>query len=202
MICMTEVISAGDTWLQNNLDGYIQWAKTHNSLFILLFDEDDEIIAITRFPAIFVGQMVKKGNDNIKINHLNVLRTIEDMYGLGHAGSSADSIDIPSSYWITTTDIKSNNDHTGIPQNFRLFQNYPNPFNPSTNIKYNLPKEGNVSLKVFNVLGKEVRTLVNEFEQAGTYNISFNAFELPSGIYFYRLTSGNFTQVKKLVLLK
>jgi acid phosphatase len=194
-------ISAGDTWLQNNLDGYIQWAKTHNSLFILTFDEDDNS-SNNQIPTIFVGQMVKKENYSIKINHLNILRTIEDMYGLGHAGSSADSSAIPTSYWITTTDVKSNNYHTGIPKNFRLFQNYPNPFNPSTIIKYDLPKEEIVSLKVYNILGKEVKTLVNEFENAGTYNISFNASELPSGIYFYRFISGNFTQVKKLILLK
>ena len=194
-------ISAGDTWLQNNLDGYIQWAKTHNSLFILTFDEDDKS-SNNQIPTIFVGQMVKKGNVNIKINHLNVLRTIEDMYGLSYAGGSIDSSAIPSSYWITSTDVRSNKDQSGIPQGFRLFQNYPNPFNPSTNIKYNLPKEGIVSLKVYNVLGKEVKTLVYEFENAGTYNISFNASDLPSGIYFYRLISGNFTQVKKLILLK
>jgi acid phosphatase len=194
-------ISAGDTWLQNNLDAYIQWAKTHNSLFILTFDEDDNS-SNNQIPTIFVGQMVKKENYSIKINHLNILRTIEDMYGLGHAGSSADSSAIPTSYWITTTDVKSNNYHTGIPKNFRLFQNYPNPFNPSTIIKYDLPKEEIVSLKVYNILGKEVKTLVNEFENAGTYNISFNASELPSGIYFYRFISGNFTQVKKLILLK
>ena len=194
-------ISTGDTWLQNNLDGYIQWAKTHNSLFILTFDEDDKS-SNNQIPTVFVGQMVKSGNNSIKINHINVLRTIEDMYGLSHAASSADSSAIPSSYWISTTDVKSNEGQSGIPQNFQLFQNYPNPFNPSTKIKYDLPKEGIVSLRVYNILGKEVKTLINEFEPAGTYNISFNASELPSGIYFYRLTSGNFTQVKKLVLLK
>ena len=95
-------ISAGDTWLQNNLDGYIQWAKTHNSLFILTFDEDDNS-SNNQIPTIFVGQMVKKGNFDNKVNHLNILRTIEDMYGLNYAGSSTDSSAIPSNYWQFTT---------------------------------------------------------------------------------------------------
>ena len=194
-------VAAGDTWLKNNLDGYIQWAKKNNGLFILTFDEDDGSSS-NHIATIFVGQMVKSGTFNNKINHLNILRTIEDMFRINYSGSSADSSAIPSNYWLYTTDVKSNNAQSGIPQNFQLYQNYPNPFNPSTNIKYNIQKEGNVSLKVYNILGKEVKTLVNEFKTPGTYNVSFNASELPSGIYFYRLTSGNFTQVKKLVLLK
>jgi hypothetical protein len=194
-------ISAGDTWLKNNLDGYIQWAKANNSLFILTFDEDDGS-SNNQIATIFVGQMVKGGTFANKIDHLNVLRTIEDMFGIGHAGSSADSSAIPSNYWLYTTDLNSEKKQSKIPQSFHLFQNYPNPFNPSTMIKYDLPKEGFVSLKIYNILGKEVRTLVSEYESAGTYNITFNASDLSSGIYFYRLSSGNFAQVKKLLLLK
>ena len=72
-------ISTGDTWLKNNLDGYIQWAKTNNSLFILTFDEDNGS-SNNQIATIFVGQMVKKGTFTSKINHLNILRTIEDMF--------------------------------------------------------------------------------------------------------------------------
>ena len=194
-------ISTGDTWLKNNLDGYIQWAKTNNSLFILTFDEDNGS-SNNQIATIFVGQMVKEGTFTSKINHLNILRTIEDMFRIGHAGSSADSSAIPSNYWLYTTGLNSGKKHSQIPQSFHLFQNYPNPFNPSTTIKYDLPNEGFVSLKIYNILGKEVKTLVSENESAGTYNISFNASDLPSGIYFYRLSSGNFAQVKKLLLLK
>ena len=194
-------ISAGDTWLKNNLDGYIQWAKTNNSLFILTFDEDDGS-SINQIATIFVGQMVKGGTFTGKINHLNILRTIEDMFRIGYAGSSTDSSAIPSNYWLYTTGLNYGKKQSKIPQSFHLFQNYPNPFNPSTTIKYDLPKEGFVSLKIFNILGKKVRTLVSENESAGTYNISFNASDLPSGIYFDRLSSGNFAQVKKLLLLK
>lgn len=81
-------ISTGDSWLKSHLDGYIQWAKTHNSLFILTFDEDNGNYG-NHVVTIFTGAMVKKGQYSIKINHYNVLRTIEDMYGLPYAGNAA-----------------------------------------------------------------------------------------------------------------
>jgi len=88
------------------------------------------------------------------------------------------------------------------PTKFSLEQNYPNPFNPSTTIKYSIPESGNIKLIVFNSLGEEVKVLKDEFEEAGTYKINFNASELSSGIYFYKIISGNFTSVKKMALLK
>jgi len=91
---------------------------------------------------------------------------------------------------------------SGLPKDYSLSQNYPNPFNPSTTIRYDLPKAGMVLLKVYDLLGKEVSTLVNEYKSAGSYNVEFNAGNLSSGIYFYSLTSGNFTQIKKLVFEK
>jgi len=89
-----------------------------------------------------------------------------------------------------------------IPQTYSLSQNYPNPFNPSTTIDYQLPISGFVKISVFDVLGQEVKTLVNEYKQAGTYNVRFDASELPSGVYFYKITSGDFTSTKKLTLIK
>jgi phosphatidylinositol-3-phosphatase len=86
-------ITAGDTWLKNNLDGYIQWAKTHNSLFILTFDEDD-FTTVNQIPTIFVGPMVKQGQYSEPITHHIVLRTLEDMYGLDHAGAAGDTTPI------------------------------------------------------------------------------------------------------------
>ncbi|MCX6163446.1 MAG: T9SS type A sorting domain-containing protein [Ignavibacteriae bacterium] len=91
-----------------------------------------------------------------------------------------------------------------MPDDFILFQNFPNPFNPSTNIKYQiankLPRQ--VSLKVYDVLGKEVATLVNEVRQHGSYNVDFDASKLSSGIYFYRLNTGDFSDTKKMILIK
>ncbi len=87
-------------------------------------------------------------------------------------------------------------------ETFRLEQNYPNPFNPTTNISYVLPKAENVSLKVYDVLGREVATLVNEVKPAGAYTVPFNASNLASGVYFYKLQAGSFVQTKKMMLVK
>jgi len=89
-----------------------------------------------------------------------------------------------------------------LPKTYSLSQNYPNPFNPKTNIRFDLPKEGFVTLKVFDILGREVTTLVNQTMNAGSYSVDFDASNLQSGIYFYRLQAGEFTAVKKLVLMK
>lgn len=96
-------------------------------------------------------------------------------------------------------DIK---DELNLISEFRLNQNYPNPFNPTTTISYTIPMMSNVSLKVFNILGKEVATLVNETKNAGNYSINFNASGLSSGVYFYQLTTDNITSTKKFTLMK
>jgi hypothetical protein len=88
------------------------------------------------------------------------------------------------------------------PEEFSLHQNYPNPFNPSTTINYDLPKESRVSLKVFDTLGREVATLVNEDQKAGYKSTVWNGAGLASGIYYYRLQAGDFTATRKLLLLK
>ena len=90
----------------------------------------------------------------------------------------------------------------GIPRLYSLAQNYPNPFNPSTRISYEIPKSGIVKLVVTDVLGREVTTLVNEFKQAGSYSLEFNASNYASGVYFYTIKSGDFTNTKKMVLIK
>jgi photosystem II stability/assembly factor-like uncharacterized protein len=89
-----------------------------------------------------------------------------------------------------------------VPATFSLNQNYPNPFNPTTKINFALPKSGLVTLKVYDVLGKEVATLVNEVKNAGTYNYEFNASSLTSGVYFYKLEANGFSDVKKMMLVK
>jgi hypothetical protein len=88
------------------------------------------------------------------------------------------------------------------PAEFLLSQNYPNPFNPKTKIKYQIAKISFVTIKVYDVLGSEVATLVNEEKPAGSYDVEFIGDELPSGIYFYQLEAGNFIETKKMVLLK
>ena len=85
---------------------------------------------------------------------------------------------------------------------FELNQNYPNPFNPTTAIKYSIPVSGEVTLKIFNSLGEEVATIVNEFRSAGNYEIIFNATDISSGVYYYQLKAGNLVKTKKMLLLK
>jgi hypothetical protein len=90
-----------------------------------------------------------------------------------------------------------------IPSEYMLEQNFPNPFNPSTTINFSIPKSSDVSLKIYDVLGKEVATLVKEFKLAGNYSVNFTETSgLNSGVYYYTITAGNFTDTKKLVLVK
>ena len=89
-----------------------------------------------------------------------------------------------------------------IPSEYSLFQNYPNPFNPSTTITYQIPQTGFVTLKVYDILGREVATLVNEEKAAGNYEVQFTGNGLTSGIYFYQINAGAYFDTKKMVLLR
>jgi aminopeptidase N len=107
---------------------------------------------------------------------------------------------------VANTVVGIDEDKKILPHKFELEQNYPNPFNPETKIKYSIPKRSKVLINVFDILGSEIITLVNEEKPAGSYEINWNAVSaaggLPSGIYFYRLTTGSYTAVKKMILLK
>ena len=99
---------------------------------------------------------------------------------------------------VTTVD----NRKQGLPKKFELLQNYPNPFNPKTTIEFSLPERELIRLAVFDVLGKEVTTLAQGVKEAGKYTIRFDASALQSGVYFYRLTAGGYTELKKMLVLK
>jgi len=90
----------------------------------------------------------------------------------------------------------------GAPDRFELSQNYPNPFNPNTTISFSIPQKSDVSVKIYDILGNEVTTLVNETREAGRYNVNFNASNYSSGVYFYTIKAGNFNETKKMTLLK
>ncbi|MEO8211501.1 MAG: Omp28-related outer membrane protein [bacterium] len=91
---------------------------------------------------------------------------------------------------------------SSVPGNYSLTQNYPNPFNPTTNFSFSIPKSGNVSLKFYDILGNEVETYVDGLLNAGTYSVEFDGTNLSSGIYFYRLNAGNFSETKRMILSK
>lgn len=95
-----------------------------------------------------------------------------------------------------------NMNENNAPEKFELYQNYPNPFNPSTIIKYEIPVNSAVTVKIYDSIGQEVASLINEEQQAGSYSIKWNAARLSSGIYFYRLTAGQFSETKSMVLVK
>lgn len=119
-----------------------------------------------------------------------------------YSGQGAYAIKITSTYPTTPlTDVKRGGAFE-VPTSFELSQNYPNPFNPTTTIYYQIPTASKVSLKVFDLLGKEVAELVNEEKSPGYYTVKFNAAGIASGVYIYKLTAGGFTSTKKLLLLK
>jgi len=102
--------------------------------------------------------------------------------------------------WNYSNSIKITSDN--IPKEYNLYQNYPNPFNPSTILKYSIVKKGEVKLTIYDILGREVSVLVNEVKDPGYYEVNFNASNLASGVYFYRLVAGNFVSTRKMLLLK
>jgi len=91
---------------------------------------------------------------------------------------------------------------TGVAETYTLSQNYPNPFNPSTQIQFSIPKQTQVTLKIYNLIGQEVATLVNGVLDAGQHTVSFNASRLASGVYFYSIKAGSYTNTRSMMLLK
>ena len=101
-----------------------------------------------------------------------------------------------------TTPIGINQISNEVPDGFSLSQNYPNPFNPVTRIKFNIAKESSVSITVFDVLGRHISTLVNEKLAAGSYETEWSAVNMPGGVYFYKIETDDFTETKKMMLVK
>jgi hypothetical protein len=139
--------------------------------------------ALATWVLVFYGTNYTVG-DQVEVDYANPIQIGKDKYT------------------FTPTNVTGINGTNSVPVNFMLSQNYPNPFNPSTTIKYSVPHADLVSLKIYDILGREVRTLINEYKSPGTYYINFNAHGLSSGVYFYRLTAGSYSGVKKLILIK
>lgn len=195
-------------WLPNQFltKGY---SVTYNYLKLMGQFVKDSVISVSETVSVPAGIF----NNCIEIEEYDTDSTGANVrdeyyyyaYGIGLVKDVVTKAhDGPYSYELTafgTTGV-NNSALNQTPGNFLLYQNYPNPFNPSTVISYQVPNYGKVSLKVFDLLGREVALLVNEVKSAGNYEATFNAANLPSGIYFYRLQSGSYNATKKLVLLK
>ena len=145
------------------------------------------------------GDPANGGNDNensvgtnhhIPLHSHTVSATVIDSFGVMGIHELQDEV-------LGIKEISSN-----VPENYNLSQNYPNPFNPTTTIRFSLKETGLVSLKVYNVIGQLVTTLVNDQKPAGTYEYNFDASSLSSGIYFYTIKAGDFTSTKKMILMK
>ena len=117
-------------------------------------------------------------------------------WAVGLNGTILKNSNLASNEIIDSTEIINS------PKNFSLYQNFPNPFNPGTIIKYQLPEFSKIQLTVYNVLGRKVKTLVNEERPAGLYEVEFDATNLPSGIYFYKIIAGRYSQTRKMIFLK
>ncbi len=146
------------------------------------------------------------GNAYFISNHQYLAHTELDMFRevwLSQEGVVNDEDDVVKAaiQWINnSTSINENNNELTL--DYHLSNNYPNPFNPTTKIIFSIPQRSFVSLKVFNVLGNEIATLVNGERSVGTYEVEFNASEISGGVYFYKLKSGNYFETKKMILLK
>lgn len=183
---------------------------------------DRSYVKNARKTSVFKGQAhshIFKAGNKIKIKAVNFDKVKEDVTFFGNAPfvlpvttnsknkiycSANTYIELPivgsgtnSAFFNQEDEIK-----TESPYKFSLNQNYPNPFNPSTMIEYSIANAGLVQLKVYDVLGREVATLVNQNQNPGSYNVLFNASNLSSGVYFYKIESGSFTQVKRMILVK
>jgi hypothetical protein len=111
-------------------------------------------------------------------------------------------IEVNGQYIVAGSDNKALKINNQIPLVTRLYNNFPNPFNPLTNIKYDISKDVFVKIIIYDILGKEVKVLVNEFKKAGSYDVKFDGTSLASGVYFYRIEAGPFIEAKKMVLIK
>ncbi len=160
----------------------------------------------------------------VKYNSAGVQQWSQRYTGIGTGGNSMDiprdiAVDSQGNVFVTGESMSSNgllecatikySQQVGItpltgevPTSFSLHQNYPNPFNPSTKIRFSVTKLSPIKLAVYDILGKEVVILVNENLKAGSYEVDFSAVNLPSGAYFYRITTEGFTETKKMMLLK
>lgn len=185
----------GETWIQTSL---------HQMIGALAVKDSNIFVGTYNIPSTYGGVYL---TTNLGINWINRNQGFNPIPGVGEllitngyifAGAGDQMI------WRRNLSeiIGINKISEGIPSSFNLHQNHPNPFNPMTNIKYQITTNSSVSLKIYDALGRNVETLVKEKQSPGTYEVTFDGSNLPSGIYFYRLETDNFSDVKKMILIK
>jgi hypothetical protein len=190
--------SGDTTWTKSLNVGYNYIQQTTDKGFILIGDSEEKDLWIIKLSENGYTQWTKTLNN---LCGVFIEQTSDNGYiAVAHTSPPAD---------IPTLIIRLASDPLNIeinpitfPNQFRLYQNYPNPFNPSTQISFNLPKPEFVTLEIYNTLGQKIETLLNKAMKAGQHEVEFNAQNLSSGIYFYRIEAGEFQDVKKMVLLR
>ncbi len=205
----TGYVTSQNGTVYKTTNGGATWTQQNDTTGLGNMDVIDiQVVFPTRrgFAVAEQGKLLRLVNENswrVDRTLTTAFGTPDNLWGIDFVDTSRAFI---SGYYgtiyrldVTTTTGVSDN---STPTHFSLKQNYPNPFNPSTLISYQLPVGGLTTLKVYDVLGREVATLLNGFSQAGTHTIEWKASGLASGVFFYRLTSGNFSEVKKMTLLR
>ena len=189
-------ITVGDNWFYSKIYPYVQWAKTHNSLLIFTFDEDNSASG-NRIPTIFAGQMVTQGQISTGITHHNVLRTIEDMYGLAHSGNAANVSPIHGC-WVNGFRVAK---PAKVEETFKL-ELFPNPVISELNINYTLTDKSDVEIRILDVTGKLIKEDLTPAQVAGNYEIVIpvDAMHISKGIYFVEMTINETRIVKRIVV--
>lgn len=182
-------------------DGGLSWNRVSGLsakyIYSIAVDKNDNVFASSWNKGVFLKLNSSSGFTSTGLLSENVSSvSVDNSTGEIILGTSSGKIYKGS---VSVTDV---NVYDQLPASFELSQNYPNPFNPSTMIRYQLPMSSDVSLKIYDILGKEVKTLVDQNQPAGSYEVRFDASQLATGVYIYRLSAGNFTSVKKMMLIK
>jgi hypothetical protein len=191
-------VSEGDSlqsWIRSSAYVQIRGSSTDKSYSIRLQYADSNGVST------FEHQAIKLEGNSTHLVHLDTTTVRKDSIVIyidrGNTGRTNDSLRIVNTYTSVGPHLVD-----AIPRGFDLAQNYPNPFNPATTIRFSLPHRKYVNLSVYNTLGQLVLTLVNGNFDAGYHDVKFDASQMASGIYFYRLSAGSFISTKKMVLLK
>lgn len=203
----------------SNKHQFFNWMTIDQSTGYLYFVFYDQRNCASLTTNVYIARSTDGGetfqNSRVNTNTINLSTNVfmGDYINISAANGHVRPIWTGSPFTIYTAIVDTfysigiNKISEEIPESFRLYQNYPNPFNPSTKIKYQIVKSGFVNIKVFNVLGREITTLINEFHPAGIYETQFpnqseNVYNLPGGIYFIKMETDNFIAVNKMILLK
>src|SRR5260221_5810041 len=188
----------GDIYLNNNISGNPPGSYPYLRDAILCVEQGSifKRFAVSRDDQSYLTSSLEAG-----VYDLYVYRT-GYTYAMRNVTLGSVNLDTINFYLDTLGFIGLHNISESVPKSFLLGQNYPNPFNPVTSIKFSMMKAGFVKLAIYNVLGQEIATLVNEDLKQGEYKYVFDAMDMPSGIYFYKLETGSFTETKKMILLK